>query len=303
MENPMRTNASITLLLLFTTVNAAFAAPTMQEIRREYDAGHYGPVITLISRALAVRGQEAEQNDRYDLLFLRGEALLRLRNAQHAQQAFEDAFHAAADRDKRAAAAAMAALIRRSPGLAYSSKRAPDAPKIDIIDAASRKKAMSVLHEDIRAAVGPRIAEAARAQTLAPIQALLPDLFELASLEIVLTGGIEQSEALFAQLGERARELITAELRLKRRYLEEANGFLYGLEISIGGNIRPRELSTEARKELQDLAVYINQIKDAAQRGRRLAQALGETGSSWESIIANADDLQDRIDLILTQGR
>jgi hypothetical protein len=297
----MRSVVSLILLLL-AAANTAIAQPTMEEIRREYDAGKYASAISLASRALAARGAEAEKYDRYDLLYLRGEALLQLKQPKYAEQAFEEAFHATTDRSKKAAAVAMAALIRRSQSLAYVPKGKPN-EKIDILDSNSRKAAMSALHDDLRAAVVPQVSEAGKGRTLAPIQALLPDMLELTSLEIVLTGDNKESLELYAQLGERARELISRELSAQRRFLEEANGTLYGLQISSTGNLRPRMLGTEDRKQLQELQDYVGRIRASAMRGRRIAQAIGGAVPQWESLVANADDLYDRVAVILTQGQ
>jgi hypothetical protein len=132
---------------------------------------------------------------------------------------------------------------------------------------------------------------------------LLPDLFGLASLETVLTGDNKQSKEYFAVLGKHARELISAELNRNRRFLEESNGVLYGLEISTTGRLKPRTLGTDDRKQLQDLQSYVARLRASALRGRRIAQSLGETGAAWESIIANAGELLDRIEAILVQGQ
>src|SRR6185369_4877742 len=78
--------------------------------------------------------------------------------------------------------------------------------KLDIVDDTSRKAAMSAIHDDLRSALATRVADATNATTLPPIQALLPDLFELTALETVLTGDNKNSKQYFTVLGVRARE-------------------------------------------------------------------------------------------------
>ena len=289
------------LLVLFFASNL-LAQPALEEIRKEYDAGKYSSAIAMTSKALAARGADAEKYDRFELLYLRGEAMLKLKQPKYAEQAFEEAFAAANDRDKRSRAMAMVAIIRKSPMLVYSSKADPGT-KIDIVDDTSRKAAMSALYADLRAAVGPKVADAITAQSLPPLQALLPDLFELTALETVLTGDNKQGKEYFVVLGARARELMNAELRNKRQWLEEANGVVYGLGFSSTGNLRPRTLGTEDKKELQDFQDYIARLRSTALRARKIAQSLGETGAAWETIIATAEDLYERVERILVQGQ
>src|SRR6185369_8645458 len=193
------------LVLFFAFADIAMAQPAMEDIRKEYDAGNYSSAIAMTSKALAARGAEAQKYDRYELLYLRGEALLKLKQPKYAEQAFEEAFAAAADRDKRARAIAMVSVIKKSPGLTYSPKNTAGT-KLDIVDDTSRKAAMSAIYDDLRSALAPRVADATNATTLPPIQALLPDLFELTALETVLTGDNKNSKQYFTVLGVRARE-------------------------------------------------------------------------------------------------
>jgi hypothetical protein len=296
----MRVISALVILLAGSAV--AFAQPTTEEIRKEYDAGKYSSAIGMTSRALAARGADAEKYDRYELLYLRGESLLKLKQSKFAEMAFEEAFAATNDRDKQARAMAMVAVIKRSPGLTYSSKNTPGT-RIDIVDDTSRKAAMSAIYEDLRTALAPRVADATKATTLPPLQALLPDLFELTSLETVLTGDNKNSKQYFTVLGVRARQLLNAELRQKRQFLEEANGVMYGLTYSSTGNLRPRTLGTEDRRQLEDLQDYIARLRSSALRGRKIAQSLGGDVPAWEAIVANAQELMDRIQIILVQGQ
>ena len=107
----MRFTAFVVLLL--SAVNAAWADVSMEEIRKEFDAGKYSSAIVLTSQALSARGPEAEKLDRYALLYLRGEALLKLKQAKYAEQAFEEAF---ADGRAHSAASILQGLSGRAAG-------------------------------------------------------------------------------------------------------------------------------------------------------------------------------------------
>ena len=83
------------LLLLFVVHGVATAAaPTMAQVRETYDAGQYQPTLKSIAQCLALKGPAADGYDRYELLTLKGECLVRLKSLAYAADAFEDA-HAA----------------------------------------------------------------------------------------------------------------------------------------------------------------------------------------------------------------
>jgi hypothetical protein len=300
----MRTATWVSLLIVaLLGARSALAAPTMDDIRKEFDAKHYQAALQLIYQGLSAQGEAANAYDRYELYALRGECLLNLKSARYAQQAFEDAVPAANDPRRKALAVATASLIKNAPNYVYVPKTASDAAPIDIIKPESRTKAMNALYQDLRASTEPRVERARNANTLPPMQALLPDLLQMAALEMTLTGKMDQTRPLFKELGVRARELISGETKRTRIQLEQANGVLYGERISVTGDIQPRALGTDDRQQLMDIASYAKRLEDAARRGRQIAQTLGDPGTAWDSIIAEADELLDRLDVILTRGQ
>ena len=67
------------------------ALPTRTEMREAFDAGDYPRTLQQVARALAVKGDAARDYDRYDLLILKAEAHLRLKNTAAAAAAFDEA--------------------------------------------------------------------------------------------------------------------------------------------------------------------------------------------------------------------
>ena len=61
--------------------NAADKAPTVSDIRDALDEGEHPRALQLASRALAAKGEAAKGYDRYELLVLKGETQLRMKQA------------------------------------------------------------------------------------------------------------------------------------------------------------------------------------------------------------------------------
>src|SRR5947207_2354312 len=119
------------LIMLGFLAASASAAPTtpatkpagpstrpasMQEIKSSYDTGDYRAVIRDVARGLALKGKAADEYDRHDLLLLRGESLLRLKETPAAATAFEQAAKEAANEKDRNDALAMSVLLGRTGG-------------------------------------------------------------------------------------------------------------------------------------------------------------------------------------------
>src|SRR3954453_556803 len=117
---------------------------TFASAQGDFDKGDYKGCLGKISKLLTTGAYKSDSPERYDLLMLRGESLLRLKQKQPAQAAFEAAMkmmRKQEDVQRAAGATAMVALVKAStPALAYQQKKGGDA--VDIIEPASRLKAM-----------------------------------------------------------------------------------------------------------------------------------------------------------------
>ena len=186
-------------------------APTVSDIRDAFDQGEYPRVLQLATRALAAKGEAARGYDRYELLALKGETQLRMKQAPAAAQSFDDAAKAAADEKAAALARAMAELARRSKNLLYTPPATKDAPApnpIDVTDRSQRITAFTAMFQESR----PRfaaVAEAARRGTeLPPMLDALRKLWDLRSIEIAATESDAESKQLGAELAEKARSVM-----------------------------------------------------------------------------------------------
>src|SRR3712207_2633533 len=67
---------------------AAPASPSQADIQRAYEAKDYQQVVQLVSKVLPLKGKAAVAYDRYELLMLKGEAHLQLKQPKAAGDAF-----------------------------------------------------------------------------------------------------------------------------------------------------------------------------------------------------------------------
>ena len=148
----------------------------IDEARAVFASGDYAGCLAAVARLLASNAAPPGTVARYDVVLLRGECLLALVQ----QAAAADVFDAAANvlsepRDLKqvAAAKALAALVRASPGLKYKSKTSAHG-WIDIADPATRTDAINALRADRRAALAPDINKALNHDSVVPTRELLP---------------------------------------------------------------------------------------------------------------------------------
>src|SRR5689334_12528344 len=80
---------------LYLAAARADVSSVVTEVQNAFDAGDYRDVLKRSSKAMALREAPLPAQDRYALLMLRGEALLRLKERTYAVDAFEAASRAA----------------------------------------------------------------------------------------------------------------------------------------------------------------------------------------------------------------
>jgi hypothetical protein len=270
---------------------AQTAAPTLQDAQKKLDAGQYQDALRIISPLLASAGDD--NNVRYQLLMLRGEALLQLQQRLPAANAFDVAVKFAPDAKAKAAARANALLLRASPDNKYVPKAGGE--PIDILNPVSRKAAFVALRKDLLAAVTPKYTAALNSNSLVPMMNVLPSILDLAYLEFAADGSAPQTHNDLKAMGARARELMNGELRRIRYQLD-------ALEAASNSttDYGRRGLTSDERAMVQNNIEYVTKIGQTARDARRRAQALGYEGAAWEPVIADCDDLVDRAQAMLS---
>jgi tetratricopeptide (TPR) repeat protein len=291
----MRAPHLIAVLALALIASSGAGAQSLDEIRKDFDAGNYRPALQKISSALATTGYTMPKEQTYELLMLRGESLLRIKERTYAIDAFNAAVRTAPDITRAAQAKADAVIITRSQGSLY--RPADGGEPVNIVPPDSRKLAMQAAFSDGLRRDTPRLKAALEGKELPPMLDLVPALVDLYVLEYASTGEPRKTLQILKGFGEHARALMNAELdRLARRI--QGLGMLANSTVSSnygwGSDLDRRGLWTPERNELRDLIAYIDRIRQAALKGRQIATSFGATGENWDPVIADADNVLEQ---------
>lgn len=296
MTRALLTTAAVLLSALILSSPARAAEPqrlaTMDELRQMYDAGQFQICLQQIARVSRLTGDAAKPYDKWDLMLLRADCLLRLEDTAEALRTYIAAEKSPAVA-QASAARAMEILIRKSQNLAYKPKTTPTPEPLAITTPDSRKKALSALLEDELAAMSPRIGKAMEATTLTPLLDLAPDVITLWAIEKSATGADAKTAPILTGMGERARTLIDRDLQIRSEQLAGIRQKADQIVESRGnywwqdGTTR-RGLYTADRKELRDLIAYLEKVLGVAELGQRYAWQLGRDGRKWDGVITHA---------------
>jgi hypothetical protein len=187
------------------------ALPTAVDVRKQVDEAQYRDALKNLQRILDLKGPPAAAYDRAEMLLLRAECQLQIRQFQAARTSLDAAVKEARgpvpSPDQLAKALALSALVAKSPNMLYTprNRTGPLAPKpIDILDRVTRPAAFKALFEDSLPDGKARVRNAAIAETLPPILDAARDLATLRAIEKAATDDDAQSKALVADLAKRA---------------------------------------------------------------------------------------------------
>jgi len=285
------------LCLAATTLAAPRArSDGITEARKTFDAGDYRQALREISKGLSLTAPEPSPEEKYQLLMLRGESLLRIGERAYASNAFEAAVNAAPDLQKAAVAKATAVLITLSSGPVYQPAGGAGEP-IPIVPPDSRTRAMQAAFGDQRDRHMPAIKRALEGDTLPPMLELVPRLGDMFVLELSSQGQPTQTSLILQSFGEHARSLMGQELRRIRKRvgsLEQLSNSLVEVERPWNSWFDRRGLRTVERDDLRQLTEYTERIRDAALHGRRITRSFGLKGEDWDPVLAEATDILDQ---------
>jgi len=247
----------VALLGMAAGVALADDAPaTPDSLRQLLNDKKYQEVVQKAAKALTVGGAAAQGQDRYDVLMIKGEAQIQLKQGAYAADTFDLAARTASKAADADAASALAELVRKSPGLKYVP--AGHGTPIDIADPVNRKAALTALYADESAAQSPALRAAMEATTLGPITDAMKNMVLPRALEVAATGSDAHSAAALKLLATRARDIMAAAVKDRhdevRRIYDAANS-----EATSGGVPGPPTplkpgLSTRDRDTLKAIA-------------------------------------------------
>jgi hypothetical protein len=236
--------------------------------------------------------------ERYDLLMLRGECLLRVDQRATAVDAFSQAERSAVSPEKFAMARASALVVKATPNNRYTPRGRNAGPELDIFDPASRKLAFAAVRQDRLRTLAPQLERAQSSTTLPPMLEVLSPMLDIAALEYAAQGNAADTRQILTDLGTRARGLIGDELRridARLNALEDASN-----SATTGGfYVSRRGLYSNEAAEVRQAVEYLGQIEKVARDVRQRAQRLGWGAEAWEPIIADTGDLTNRAQAML----
>jgi hypothetical protein len=299
MDNPttlMLRRAGWVVAVVIGMVPCIGAAQAVQQAQQLMADGKQAEAVRFIDQQLVQRGGEKTGDERYQLLMLKGEALIQSNKTSMAATAFDQARRAAPDGRAAAIAGANVLLVRASPGNRYAPKK-PGAEPIDIVRPESRPAAFDALRDDMATVAKPKIARAAQGKSLAPAMELLPNVFDIASLELASKGSIDETRADVASMGEHARVLMRAQMDLCQRRINTLGDMAFSVQEGDRRGLQSNEV-----KELTPMIAELRRIEKTARDVRRRAQELGNPGAAWEQIAIDAADLADAAERIAEAG-
>jgi len=241
--------------------------------------------------------------DRYELLMLKAECQLQLKDRVGAVSTFKSAAKAAGDVSQLAAARANAIVIERSSSGTYTPAFAIGESPIDVLAPESRKKAMARLQQEIWTKSKADLDQAMRAETLPPIERVFSAVAEAYCLEIATTGEAKQTGPAMRELGTRAFRLMDAEIGRGARAIDgltqlanSAQGYAYS-----GWAASPRGLVPAERNQLREISTYLAKIQARAREYREAAARLGGEPQKWDTLVAAVTDALAEAEALSTQ--
>jgi len=288
-------------------------APTVEEIKQLIADGKQREALQKLSRALALRGDSAAQYDRHELLRLKAESHLGLKDAPAASSAFAMAAKEAKDDAARAEDKASELVIKRSKNLQFTpkaGKKGEKAEPIDVVDPEKRKAAFAALLEEEKVTVAPVLKAAKGSKTLPPIVEALKQSGDLRMLELAATGADTETAKEIEGLAGGAQKLMDNAVQDMASLVKDIEASANDVQPvavparSPGGrgpimyqSAKRRGLTT---RDTQDLKRTIGDLKKLVPMARDLAASLGEQGKPFEKIADDGEAVGNQAQKVLT---
>lgn len=286
--SPLLSWTSFLSVLLSAPALIIAQAPSsnLDGIRAAMNAGEYQAAVKQIDRQLFPAANDPVT--RYELLMLRGECRLQLKDRTGASTAFKSAAKAAGSAAELAAARANALIVERSTSGRYVPRGGKGGEPIDIMTMESRKRAMTELRGELWSKYKPGVDSALHAEQLRPIEGVFTQLADIYCLELFADGEAAETAAVMQQLGQRAHALMEAEVIKCATRIE----FLTQLANSSGASSRGWDtgrlgLTSQQRDEVKVMVPHVQQIRERASEYRGIAARLNGDEAKWDALVAD----------------
>ena len=267
-------------------VLAQGSSSDLDAVRAAMAAGEYQSAQKQIDQRLFPTPTDPAK--RYELLMLKGECRLQLKERAGAITAFKSAAKAAGSAAELAAARANALIVERSTSGRYVSRAGSGGEPIDIMAMDSRKRAMNELRGEMWSQYKSKVEAAARAEQLPPIEAAFTPLADMYCLELFAAGQAAETGAVMQELGSRAYKLMQIEVTKCGSRVD----YLNQLANSSGADARGWStgrmgLTSQQRDEVKTMLAYLNKIGQRAIEYRGIAARMGGNEGKWETMVAD----------------
>jgi len=202
--------------------------PTADELQKMYAEGKYQDVLKSMGKVLALKGEAARPYPRYDMLVLKGDCHLMLKQTAWAVEAFAAAAKEPGDAKTTGVARATELLIKRSSATGYVPKtpaggaeRGKRSEPIPIADRENRKKALTALYADELAAFGPKVKRALASPALGETMAVAGTIADIQAMEVAASGDDTDTRRLADSLSEHATTVLADAVKAMSRHVED----------------------------------------------------------------------------------
>ncbi len=292
--------------------------PLPDELKQQVDSGEYRDALKGLTRVLDLKGAAAEPYNRFEMLALRAECQLQLRQTAAALDSLTAAQKEAASQgnaDDVGASLAFADLIQRSPALRYTPKTSngPLAKKpIDILGRGQRPDAYKALFADELTSAQQKVRQAETARQMPPILDAAKNAAALRGIEKAGTGDDVQTQALTKGLSARGLSLMTSalgDLSVRIDAVSKIANTTVTTSVmqydQISGRSWPQQILTRRgldggnMSELKGIQQTCAQITSAA---NDLGLALSQDQNAYKDIAAQADGARNKAGALLTEN-
>ena len=273
-------------MLILSASPARAASAAVDEVRAAMAAGDWKGAASRADKALFPT--PADATERYELLMLKGECRLQLRDSIGAGSAFKSAAKSAGDVNQHAAAIANALVVDRSTGGKFRRRDVASAQAIDIVPPESRKQAMIELRDEMWRQYSSQIEAAMHANQLPPIERIFTRVAEMYLLELCATGRADDVGKQARELGQHAFNLMRDEVRKSDVRLDQLSQIANSSGTNaVGWDSGRLGLTSQQRDEVKRMIPYLVKIRDRASEYRQIAARLGGEPDKWDTLVAD----------------
>jgi hypothetical protein len=277
--------------------------PTTQDLQQKLDAKQYPDVLSESQKMLSLKGAAAKDIDRYEVLLLRAEAQMQLKQQSTAIASYQQATKETSDPSKAGVAKAMMTLVQRSRALMYTPKAGSDPTKtiapLNLLDPTDRKAALAALFDEEWTPTQAKIDAFKKqgATSLPPILQAAELAGEMRGLEIAATGKDEKTSTALSDLTENASKLMND-------YLERSTRDVDNIDRQANYPVDTSTYQTSRRgltsPQINDLKMIISNCQKLTLAAQQVAASAGAGGSEFRAISEKSSDLGKRANDVLT---